>query len=93
MKFKQNGLFFSESEQEMLDKLENKAKEDPIHQAALLMKVKMQREKFEVIKNPDEFKKLIDAVGILLIEIEAQLQRQSGKLHEIKDRFCYSFNG
>lgn len=63
----------------MLNKLENKAKEDPINQAALLMKVKVQREKIEMIKNPEEFKKLINTVGILLTEIEAQLQRQSGE--------------
>lgn len=63
----------------MLNKLENNAKSNPIHQDALLQKVKMQREKIELIKNPDEFKKLIDALGILLIEIEAHLQQQSCK--------------
>lgn len=69
-----------DSEEEMLNKLENNAKSNPLHQDALLMKVKMQREKVDVIKNPDEFQKLIDHVGILLIEIEAQLQHQNGKL-------------
>lgn len=64
----------------MLNKLENNAKSNPLHQDALLMKVKMQREKVDVIKNPDEFQKLIDNLGILLIEIEAQLQHQNGKL-------------
>lgn len=67
----------------MLNKLEKKAKENPVHQAALLMKVKMQREKFDLIQNPDEFRKLIDAVGSLLMEIEAQLQHQSGGLSEL----------
>lgn len=43
------------------------------------MKVKMQREKMQVIQSPGEFHKLIDALGILLIEIEAQLQQQSCK--------------
>lgn len=71
--------FFPESELEMLNKLELKAKEDPLHQDALLMKVRKQREKIETIKSPDEFGKLIDSVGILLTEIEAQLQSQSGK--------------
>lgn len=61
----------------MLNKLEDIAKSNSIHQTALLMKVKTQREKIEVIKNADEFQKLIDALGILLIEIEAQLQQQS----------------
>lgn len=64
----------------MLIKLENRAKANALHQAALSMKVKSQREKFELIKNPDEFKKLIDVVENLLNEIEYQLQLQSGKL-------------
>lgn len=63
----------------MLNKLENIAKSNLVHQDALLQKVKMQRGKIELIKNPDEFKKLIDALGILLIEIEAHLQQQSCK--------------
>lgn len=63
----------------MLDKLENNAKSNSLHQDALLQKVKLQREKIELIKNPDEFKKLVDALGILLIEIEAHLQQQSCK--------------
>lgn len=63
----------------MLNKFEENAKANPLHQDALLMKVKSQREKFELIKNPEEFQKLIDSVGILLIEIEAQLQHQAGK--------------
>ncbi|XP_031616589.1 ganglioside-induced differentiation-associated protein 1 [Contarinia nasturtii] len=68
---------FLESEEEMLNKFEENAKANPLHQDALLMKVKSQREKFELIKDPDEFQKLIDSVGILLIEIEAQLQHQA----------------
>lgn len=65
----------------MLNKLEINAKENRLHQAAaLLMKVKAQREKLEIIKDPDEFQRLIDAVGNLLIEIESQLQNQSGKM-------------
>ncbi|XP_055313359.1 ganglioside-induced differentiation-associated protein 1 isoform X2 [Sitodiplosis mosellana] len=67
---------FLESEEEMLNRLEDKAKSSPLHEYTLLMKVKNQREKFDVIKNPDEFQKLIDSVSILLIEIEAQLQHQ-----------------
>lgn len=62
----------------MLNKLEINAKSNALHQDALLMKVKNQREKVDMIKNPDEFHKLIDSVGILLIEIEAQLQHQNG---------------
>lgn len=62
----------------MLSKLEDSAKSDPLHEATLLMKVKNQREKIELIKDPDEFKKLIDAVDILLTEIEVLLQQQSG---------------
>lgn len=69
-----------ESEEEMLNRLEEKAKSNPLHQDALLMKVRNQRDKFDLIKNPDEFQKLIDIVGILLIEIEAQLQHQDSKL-------------
>lgn len=63
----------------MLNRLENTAKTDPVHRDTLLMKVKMQREKMQVIQSPGEFHKLIDALGILLIEIEAQLQQQSCK--------------
>lgn len=63
----------------MLNKLEIIAKSNLLHQDTLLQKVKMQRDKIELIKNPDEFKKLIDALGILLIEIEAHLQQQSCK--------------
>lgn len=72
-------LSLIESEGEMLNRLENTAKSDPLHHDTLLMKVKMQREKMQVIQSPDEFHKLIDALGILLIEIEAQLQQQSCK--------------
>lgn len=64
----------------MLNKLEANAKSNPHHQHALLMKVKTQREKIEMIKNPDEFTYLINSVGALLTDIEAQLQRQSGEL-------------
>lgn len=65
------------SEGEMLKKLENSAKSDPVNQDTLLMKVKMQREKIQVIKDPEEFQTLIDVLKILLMEIEALLQRQS----------------
>lgn len=81
-----------ESEEEMLDRLEKEAKTNPLHQDALLMKVKSQRDKFAVIKNPDEFRKLIDIVGILLIEIEAQLQHQDGKLLRLNLTFDKHFN-
>lgn len=64
----------------MLNKLEENAKENRLHQAALMMKVRAQREKFEVLKDRDEFEKLINAVGNLLTEIETQLQNQSGKI-------------
>lgn len=64
----------------MLDKFESNTKANRIHQDALLLKVKLQREKIEVIRSPDEFKKLIDSVGILLMEIEAQLQQQAGSV-------------
>lgn len=67
----------------MLNKLENNAKSNSLHHDTLLEKVKMQREKIELIKNPDEFKKLIDMLGILLIEIEAHLQQQSCKFVSI----------
>lgn len=70
---------FLGSENEMLNKLENSAKSNSLHQDVLLQKVKMQRDKIEMTKNPDEFKKLIDALSILLIEIEALLQQQSCK--------------
>lgn len=72
----------------MLDKLESSAKSNAVHQDVLLQKVKMQRDKIEMIKNPDEFKKLIDALGILLIEIEALLQQQSCKFTKIPIPFC-----
>lgn len=65
----------------MLNRLENNAKSNPLHQDALLMKVKMARNKIEAIQNPEEFQKLIDNVSILLIEIEAQLQHQDGTFY------------
>lgn len=76
---------FTEREEDMLNKLEANAKENRLHQATLLMKVKMQREKFDVIKDSDEFQRLIDAVGNLLIEIESQLQSQSGEMIQFSD--------
>lgn len=63
----------------MLNKLENNAKSDSLHQDALLQKVKYHREKIELITDPDEFTKLIDALDTLLIEIEAHLRQQSCK--------------
>lgn len=76
----------------MLKKFENSAKSDPVNQDALLMKVKMQREKIQVIKNPDEFQKLIDALRILLIEIEALLQRQACKYSNKSDFNLFLFH-
>lgn len=71
----------------MLNKLEENAKTNPHHEHTLLMKVKTQREKIEMVRNSDEFKNLINSVDTLSIEIEAQLQRQSVECSRI---FGYS---
>lgn len=81
-------------------KMEKFANENPIHRDSLLLKVKMQREKYELIKDAEQFQKLIDTVDIILTDIESHLKRESSKLTlsdrtmqkiTSKNRFCFSF--
>lgn len=64
----------------MLNKMEEYAEQNPLQRDTLLMRVKMQRIKYENIANIEEFQKLIDAVTDLLTEIENELHIQSGEL-------------
>lgn len=63
----------------MLNKMEEYAEQNPLQRDTLLMRVKMQRIKYESIANIEEFQKLIDAVTDLLTEIENELQIQFGE--------------
>lgn len=63
----------------MMDKLIECAEQDPIHRDALLHKVNLYKTKLELIRNPEQFQKLIDAVDGMLIDIELQLERQFRK--------------
>lgn len=59
--------------------MEEYAERNPLQRDTLLMRVKMQRIKYENIANIEEFQKLIDAVTDLLTEIENELQIQFGE--------------
>lgn len=62
-----------------MDKLAEFAKHNAIHRDALLHKVKLYKDKFQTIREPEQFHKLIDAVDGILTDIEQLLVRQNGK--------------
>lgn len=63
----------------MMDKLAAFAEYNPIHRDALLHKVRLYEEKFEMIRDREQFQKLIDAVESILSGIELLLERQFGE--------------
>lgn len=63
----------------MMDTLIACAAHDPIHRDALLHKVKLYKDKLEMIRSPEQFQKLIDAVDGMLADIELHLERQFRK--------------
>lgn len=70
----------------MLNKMEEYAEQNPLQRDTLMMRVKMQRIKYENIANIEEFQKLIDAVTDLLTEMENELQIQFGELVSPRNR-------
>lgn len=63
----------------MLNKLETYAEQNQMHRDDLLSKVEMQRKKYEMIKQSEEFQKLSTSIENLLEEIEMELKDQFGK--------------
>lgn len=66
----------------MMDKLAAYAEHNPIHRDALLQKVKLYEEKLQMIRDREQFQKLIDAVESILSSVELQLERQFGEHHQ-----------
>lgn len=64
----------------MISKLEKYAANNPIYKDALLAKARLQKEKHNIIRKPEEFEKLINAVSRVLDDVEIELEHQFSKL-------------
>lgn len=61
--------------------MEHYAKLNPAHKESLLTKARYQDQKRAVIKDRKEFMRLIDAVDVVLNEVEEHLKSNEGTQH------------
>lgn len=70
---------FSESEQQIVSTLELQAERDPSYKDALLTKAHLHKKSLDDVKDREYFLKLINAVDLVLTEVEKQLQQEEGE--------------